>query len=336
MAYERRLFDNETLQIAYSVNLVDYAQACGYELKDGGRDAYHVKGFGGLYIFKHGRGWYRWQEGAGGDVVKFLQQMQGKTFVESIYTLLDYKNARPMETVAPKPQVREERGELVLPAKADNCKRIYYYLCSVRGLEPKIVSSMISEKRIYQQKEHGNVVFVARDKNNVPRFASVRGTGSEQFRMDLRNSDKSYAFHFGGRSDRAFVFESPIDAMSFASLEHINGLDWREHHHISLGSTADNALERYLKEHPEIQQLTFCLDNDYEGKKHDGTPCNWGQVAAARMMEKYAGLGYKVSNRTNQTKDWNDFLIEYRQISLSSVIEETTEEVLEEDMVLER
>lgn len=311
--YEKRRFDEQTLQKAYQTNLVEFAKAQGFELESAGRDAYHVKGYGGLYLFKHGHGWYQWSEDAKGDAVKFVQHMFQKDFVQAVYLLLDFQNEHPMMETAPPPPQRQERGTLVLPDKAGNYKRAYWYLCSVRGIEPQIVSKLMNEKKIYQQAERGNVVFVAYDRDNAPRYCAMRGTGGEkQFRMDVTNSDKSYPFHLVGKSDKVIVFESPIDAMSYASRVKTAGYDWTNDHYISMGGLADLALQRFMGEHPEVRKIIFALDNDREGHRPDGTPCNWGQEAAAKYREKYAGQGYTVENHVPRGKDWNDDLLAAR------------------------
>lgn len=93
--------------------------------------------------------------------------------------------------------------------------------------------------------------------------------------------------------DRVYVFEAPIDLMSFCTL------------HRSLRSNAvalcclhDGALETYLKEHPHLRRIVLCLDAD-----------KWGREAANRMAAKYRERGYDVEDRLPpHGKDWNEAL----------------------------
>lgn len=70
------------------------------------------------------------------------------------------------------------------------------------------------------------------------------------------------------------VFESAIDALSYATLELFEGRNWRENHLLSLAgvfvtkreNVVPVALSRYLADHPEIQVLRLHLDNDSIGR----------------------------------------------------------------------
>lgn len=56
------------------------------------------------------------------------------------------------ETRQVTPYEKKERGPLELPDKAENMKRAYWYLVSVRGISPQIVSHFMNRKMIYQEK----------------------------------------------------------------------------------------------------------------------------------------------------------------------------------------
>ena len=63
----------------------------------------------------------------------------------------------------------------------------------------------------------GNAVFVGRDEDGVPRYAHQRGTAGN-FRLDVKGSDKAFNFCYRGEGERLFVFEAPIDLLSFLCL----------------------------------------------------------------------------------------------------------------------
>jgi len=103
------------------------------------------------------------------------------------------------------------------------------------------------------------------------------------------------------QSDRLYVFESAIDAMSQASL--MNGIDsdnnfWRRDNRLSLSGTSDAALRGYLEMYPNVKELVFCLDNDPPG-----------QEAAATLSKKYAEKGYLTRIEIPEGKDFNDGLM---------------------------
>ena len=108
-----------------------------------------------------------------------------------------------------------------------------------------------------------------------------------------------------GKSNKVYVFESPIDAMSHATFFKLQNEDWKKDSRLSLGGLADLALDRYLAEHPSVTQVIFCLDNDYKETE------NHGQLAVRRMALKYSKQGYEVKKQVPQLpyKDFNEQLV---------------------------
>ena len=81
------------------------------------------------------------------------------------------------------------------------------------------------------------------------------------------------------------------------------------------GCLSDKALSCYLKSHPEIREIVFCYDNDVDGKDANGQHRNHGQIQAIRSAEAFARAGYKVFIQTPQTKDSNEDLLIFREMS---------------------
>ena len=108
---------------------------------------------------------------------------------------------------------------------------------------------------------------MGRDPAGRPRSASLRGT-RDSFKLDAAGSDKRYAFCLPASDPacpRLAVAESPIDALSLATLEKHTGGPWQDCHYLSLGGTAPNALLQFLQDHPLVSQISLCLDNDKAG-----------------------------------------------------------------------
>jgi hypothetical protein len=177
---------------------------------------------------------------------------------------------------------------------------LYDYLCTKRGIDGSVVSTLIQKENLYEDKR-GNVVFVGHDQQGTARFASLRGTQGD-FRRDCAGSDKRYSFHMEATvpSNSLYIFESPIDCMSHASLANAAMGDsraWEQQSRLSLAGTGDTALQFFLNQHPAVKRLVFCLDNDTAG-------CG----AAATMMRKYAAKGYSTQLELPQRKDFNEDL----------------------------
>ena len=96
-------------------------------------------------------------------------------------------------------------------------------------------------------------------------------------------------------SQELVVFEAAIDLMSYVDIF----TDY-ESNKLALGMLADAPLETFLREHPQITSIRFCLDGDEPGRK-----------AAAELMRKYYELGYEVEDCPPPAgyKDYNEWLV---------------------------
>lgn len=157
----------------------------------------------------------------------------------------------------------------------------------------------IEQGLIYESRHYHNVVFKGKDKDGVTRFASMRGVFDRQgrpFKCDVAGNDKNYGFNMvNDESTELVVFEAAIDLMSYMDI-------FADHdsNKLALGMLADAPLETFLKEHPQITSIRFCLDSDEPGRK-----------AALQLIEKYHKLGYKVEDCPPPAgyKDYNEWLV---------------------------
>jgi hypothetical protein len=356
----RLRFTDEQIEQANGVNLLELACQYGYELEDTERKAFHAKHSGGLYFYKNsntfkhfGMGGTRSQEGkdvSKGGAINFIILHENMSFVDAVKRLLG-PSYEPIREDAPRRYVPPpEKKDLILPKKAQNYKRAYWYLVQCRGIDPSIVSALMNEKKLYQgsyfnketEKFESVCAFIGYDEEGKARYCAMRGADPDsEIKHDKSGSDKSIPFHMAGRSNKVYVLEAPIDAASHAALAMLHGIDWRQDHRITTGCLSDKALQWFLKQHPEITDICWGYDNDTDGRKPvpitqaeydaavaDGDdsvfiveatgrpmkhiPYNWGQMAALEYARKYKALGYRVSIHTPEVKDFNQDLIAFR------------------------
>jgi len=246
---------------------------------------------------------YRWfwnSKAIGGSgVIDYLMKIENTTFPEAIVAA---QSIICMPTTFSQTPEARNRAIFSLPEKEKlSPSKLIRYLCEIRGINHNIVSQLIEEDKIYQDKR-GNIVFVGVDENNKPRFASIRGAGEKHFRMDCSGSDKRFSFHLkGSNTETLYIFESPIDALSYATLENIKqscNASWESLHCLSLGGTSQVALDSYLLKNKDIKKLVICLDNDDAGFE-----------ATNKIIEKYSKSKYRVSRLLPKGKDFDDELI---------------------------
>lgn len=314
-------FTEEQMKQVFDTNLIDFAVRQGFEIEKGDTNTVHVKHSGGLYLFKHGRGYKCFSTESKGNIIDFAKEFMGATdFKSAVELILGCRAYEQTEHYVPLAE-KKPRGELVLPPKDSDFNRTIAYLIKTRGIDKEIVYAMINQNKVYQSRVEKdghvfrNCAFVGYDGDGKPRYCALRAPGADNhFRQDVENSDKTFGFTMDGWSNRVYEFEAPIDAMSHATLCKLYGIDWREDHRVAEGCLSDKALCRYLERHPEITEIVFCYDNDMDGRLSDGTPHNHGQVRAELSAETFSGLGYKTYIQTPRTKDFNKDLTTFREM----------------------
>ena len=150
---------------------------------------------------------------------------------------------------------------------------------------------------LYEDAAHHNCVFVGVDENGTARHAHLRSTANQgkSFRQTVEGSDARYSFHFVGGGEALYVFESPIDLLSYVTL-HMD--DWQVQNYVACCGTAFAPVEQMLRTYPQIRQVYLCLDNDEAGH------------SAARRMEGYLQAeGISAMRLVPVRKDWNEDLM---------------------------
>jgi len=298
------MIDNKTIEQARNANIIDFLERHkGLTFVHHG-GAFRCRDHSSLAVKADRLSWYWHSQGVGGfGALDYLIKVEKMAFQNAVEAVAGIgANAAAPSPLSENPTTVKT---LILPPKSGLSLRLYDYLCIKRGIDSDIVNTLIQKEKLYEDKR-GNVVFVGHDENGAARFASLRGTCGD-FRGDCSGSDKRYGFNMAAcaPSDRLYIFESPIDCMSHASL--VNALTgdtgaWKQHNRLSLAGTSDAALPFFLKQHTAVRDLVFCLDND--------TP---GREAAAVLIEKYTDKGYTARRELPQGKDFNEDLQAYRK-----------------------
>ena len=251
----------EQIAKAKEWDLLSYLQAHDpHELKRCGPREYCTRTHDSLKI-SNGK-WCWNSRGIGGrTALDYLIKVQGVDFVSAVETLCGYRTPPPQQRPAPKP-----KKPFVLPEASRFPSMMLAYLQG-RGIHSDLIRECIKAGTLYESRRYQNCVFVGRDLEGRARFACLRGT-RDNFRMDVESSDKRYNFCLSAadpKCPRLAVAESPIDALSLATLVKLSGGEWRDSHYLSLGGTAPRAMLQFLHDHPQITQVSLCLDNDKAG-----------------------------------------------------------------------
>lgn len=303
MKYKKPRFTNDEIERANNISLLNYAEKQDLNLREVSPNSCHIKGYGGLYINPEDNTWYCFSKKKGGGPIQFVMFMEDKTWVEAMKELLeDNINNNIIKPSTYKKNNQKVKKDFILPEKNNTYKHMMAYLIKTRKIDKEIVYGMIKDEKLYEDKNK-NCVFVGYDKENNPKYANRRGTNTNKvFKGEIKNSDKSYPFYFGKGGDTVYVFESPIDALSHATIYKLKGLDWKNQYRLSLGGLSEKGLDRFLGENTEIKNITFCLDNDEPGIE-----------ANRKLIQKYKGKRYKTNTYNIIEKDINNELIKFKK-----------------------
>lgn len=254
---------DEQIAEAKKWDLLSYLQVFEpQELKHSGPHEFRTATHSSLVI---SNGLWHWcSRGIGGKTaLDYLIKVRGMDFVEAVEAL---SGAGPAPAF-PQPVIRSTKP-FRLP-DADRCAIHVVSYLRKRGIDPEIISRCIQDGNLYESRKYHNCVFVGYDPSGKARFACVRGIYSS-FKMDIEGSDKRFNFVLPAsdpQSHTLFVAESPIDALSRATLNKIETSGWDKVHYLSLSGTSPLALLQYLTDHPAIDYVSLGLDNDEAGIK---------------------------------------------------------------------
>lgn len=282
-------FTEEQKQRAAGTDLAAFLLSQGVELKRCGSEMLWEDG-GRVTI--RGNLWYSQYEQIGGNAVQFVQKFYNKSYTDAVQMLLDEK-IEPLRVE----RMEQKEKHFELPKVNKDMRQVFAYLLKSRFIDRDVIKYFAHEKLLYESEDHHNCVFIGMDKNGVPRHAHKRGTYTlgESFKGNVDDCDSRYSFHYTGTSNRIYVFEAPIDMLSYITLHNDN---WQEHSYVSLCSVADHALVQMLKDNPQISKIYLCLDNDSAGIESE-----W------RIRQHLNELGYRdISFVRPKYKDWNEIL----------------------------
>lgn len=290
-------YTREQIQRADDTDLYVFLSGRGEQFKRCGKE-YRWLRHDSVMINKNE--WYRFSQNKGGYAIDFMKEFYGLSFAEAVKELLGEEGVGETNRRTAKEDAGRQRvcpiplPGLELPERNESCEIARKYLIEQRKLSEHLVDQMIEKGDIYESKAYHNVVFVGRDKEQNPRYAAMRGTDENRYRGEAKGSEKAYGFGHVGTDEKLFVFESPIDLLSYITAV---PEEWEKHSYISLGGLSEKAMKRMYTEYPHIHSIYLCLDNDEPGNER----CRQFVSLIPEKLSVYRLEPVK--------KDWNECLV---------------------------
>lgn len=297
-------FTEEQKVQARQTDIADLLRRQGERLKRSGSEYEWQDGSQKVTI--RGNLWFHQYEQVGGDAIDFVRRFYNKDYPEAMEYLLGGCGG----TLAVSPPVpKKPPVPFVLPKRNDNMRRVYAYLINRRGIDRDVLYAFAHKGMIYESADYHNAVFVGFDKNGIARHAHKRGSGSiSTFKGNQDGGLPEYSFHWHGSSDSVYLFEAPIDMISFISM-HKEG--WQKHSYAASCGVSDIVLWQMMMDNPHINKVYLCRDNDEAGQK-----------ANKRTSDALFVKGIQHEILVPNRKDWNEDILYPSETEESECIEQ--------------
>ena len=249
--------------------------------------------------------WYWFSRGIGGvSALDYLIKVKEMTLPQAVQEVAGIAAVRyeiPYQKTRP-----SDPRKLLIPELEKYPTRANRYL-KQRGIKEEVINYCISHSLLFETKDYHNVLFIGYDDKGQARYGSMRGTMSS-YKSEVTGSSKRYSFSICDQSDpqEVHLFESVIDLLSYASLEIIEGRDWKKDALLSLAgvfmpkreNVVPVALQEFISSHPDVKVIHLHLDNDEVGRG-----------AAAGIMNGLRGKYTVLDEPSASGKDFNEHLI---------------------------
>ena len=286
---KKKRFSDEQLQRASGIDIAAMLQGQGEKLKKQGR-VYRWMRYDSTVIDRNR--WYRHSREIGGGPIQFMQHFYGMDFVEAVKYLLDGEEGAEFVQASRTP---EPKLPFTPPKLSKNMHRTFAYLIKTRKIDADIVQHFVNEKKILETEEYHNTAFCGYDEKGEMKQMHLRSTLPEnRFFMDIDGSDKQYYFRHIGTNSDVYVFEAPIDMLSYITM---NKENWQESSYVCLGGVAIDALKNILSTNEQISKVYMCVDRDDAGDK-----------TVKRIGDELNEMGYEWERILPENKDWNEDL----------------------------
>ena len=283
-------FTKEQREQARRTDLANFLTSQGEKVKKSGSEYEWFDGSQKVTI--RGHLWYHQYEQKGGDAVDFVRRFYNKDYAEAVEMLLNGNGGQ----IITSPPIKRERKPFDLPPRNDRMSRVFSYLLLTRGIDKDVIYEFVRRKMIYESADYHNAVFVGYDSSGKPRHAHKRGTvTSNPYKGNVAGSQPEYSFHWHGTSEKLFLFEAPIDMLSYISMHKKN---WKEHSYAASCSVSDRVLFQCLNDNPNIKNVFLCFDNDEAG-----------QTANKRIADKLNKQNIQNEILIPNYKDWNEHIL---------------------------
>ncbi len=276
-----------TKRTANSVNMIELLEKMNEPLKRVGKSKRWIRHPSISFLNNY---WYRHSTKEKGFPVDFLMTFFNQTEPEAVQTIHQHFSLTELVDNYP-------TESLYRPPKYHNNQAVEVYLKHIRFIDQDCIDYLISNGLLYQERNYRNCVFVGCDTQNQVKHLHRHSThlADIDYKGNAPGSDSRYSFNLVGTSDTLYIFESPIDLASYITLYNEN---WKQNSYLALCGLSSASLHLFLTDHPNIQNIILCLDNDAPGQ----------DTTSSILTEIMSYSSIQVEVQTSRYKDFNEDL----------------------------
>lgn len=286
---------------AKEADLLSYLESKGETFKKEGKYYRHTE-HDSLIIRDNMYAWNSRNE-KGYGAINFAQMYYNLSFVEAVQDIND-RNPKTFTRSYSNEQEPTKPFQYPQHLEVKNQEKLKQYLVQERKIDPRLVQWLLQKDLIVQDKRN-NIVFKWREQGGKGEIvgADRQGTikmdhGRGSFKQVLPDAKKDAGFTVDvGKPTKLYMFESPVDLLSYWSLQKENLQGARL---VSMnGLKSRTVLQSFIdarKEGSDINKVVLSVDNDEAGKKF---------IQKMHLLLKEDMIQ---SNLPSRGKDWNDEL----------------------------
>lgn len=265
---QRNYVSQEEVQMAKSVDILDFALSNGVSLEQDGNNYYRLTEHDSCVIDRRNNSFHWNSANVHGDSILFAQKIVGiEGFQDSVRALNggDYEKIKDVEFKSEPYQYKTKEVPF---------NEAKHYLINERKIDTGIVTSL-NAKGLMVQDERNNVVFKWCKDGEIVGASEQGIVKSDRYKRGSwkhvqENSESGQGFNFTiGKPENLKIFESSIDLLSYASIHKADLHDTRlvamEGLKTSTVVTSINDSMETLGDAPK--SISLCVDNDKAGHK---------------------------------------------------------------------
>ncbi|MGM0231393.1 hypothetical protein IGJ28_003486 [Enterococcus sp. AZ091] len=219
-----RTFTKAEIKKAAQTDIIDFINSHGKgTLRGGGRyPKYYINGHGSLVIDRKHNYFYHNGQHKGDNVIRLLTDYEGYSFPQAVALLL----GEELEQHTPYIETEEDLEFTYSYIKDETTTQAANYLIQVRGIDQEIVSYLVENDYLIQDKRYKNAVLNWK-KFGLPEEEIIGATSivtkksisDSPSKYIAKNSEKHYGFNITlGQPKAVYFFEASIDLLSYWSL----------------------------------------------------------------------------------------------------------------------